>query len=91
MNTTVKAGEQSDPYLMTGYDKKTLTLKTDKDVKVTLWLSVSHYLKEKVAYKEFDLKAGQEFKYLFPEGFSAHWVCLSTDKDCEATAQFLYE
>jgi len=91
MNTTVKVGEQSDPYLMTGYDKKTLTLKADKDVKVTLWLSVSHYLNEKVVYKMFDLKAGKEFKYLFPEGFSAHWVSLSVDKDCKATAQFLYE
>lgn len=91
MNTAVKSGVMSDPYLMTGYDRKTLTLKADRDVKVTLWLSVSHYLKEKVNYKEFTLKAGEELKYVFPEGFSAHWACLSTDKDCLATAQFLYE
>lgn len=91
MNTSVKSGVLSDPYLMTGYDKKTLTLKADRDVTVTLWLSVSHYLKEKVKSKEFVLKAGEEMTYVFPEGFSAHWACLSADKDCRATAQFLYE
>lgn len=91
MNTSVKGGEMSDPYLMTGYDKKTLTLEADRDVKVTLWLSVSHYLKEKVKYCEFLLKAGEGFMYVFPEGFSAHWATLSTDKDCKVTAQFLYE
>ena len=58
---------------MTGYDKKTLTLKADQDVKMTLWLSVSHYLKEQVKYKEFTLKAGEELEYVFPKGFSAHW------------------
>ena len=91
MNTDVKAGAMSEPYLMTGYDKKTLTLKADQDVKMTLWLSVSHYLKEQVKYKEFTLKAGEELEYVFPKGFSAHWASLSADKDCRATAQFLYE
>lgn len=91
MNTAVKSGEMSDPYLMTGYDKKTLTLKADKDVKVTLWLSISHYLKDKVNYKEFNLKAGEELKYIFPEGFSAHWAHFTANKDCRVTAQFLYE
>lgn len=90
-NTSVESGVMSDPYLMTGYDKKTLTLQADRDVKMTLWLSVSHYLNDKVNYKEFTLKAGEELKYVFPEGFSAHWAYLSTDKDCKATAQFLYE
>lgn len=91
MNTDVKSGVMSEPYLMTGYDKKTLTLKADRNVKVTLWLSVSHYLNEKVNYKEFTLEAGKELQYVFPEGFSAHWAYLSVDIDCRATAQFLYE
>ena len=90
-NTSVKSNALSDPYLMTGYDKKTLTLCTDKDAKVTLWISVSHYLEQKLVYKEFDLKAGKELTYTFPEGFSAHWAYLSSNKDCKATAQFLYE
>lgn len=91
MKTSVKAHAKSDPYLMTGYDKKTLTLTADRDVKVTLWLSVSHHLKEKVKYKEFSLKAGQETTYVFHDGFSAHWAQLSADRNCIATAQFTYE
>lgn len=90
-DTEVKEDVKSDLYLMTGYDKKTLTLYSDRDVKITLWLSVSHYLNEEVKYKEFALKAGKELTYVFPKGFSAHWVSLSADKDCKATAQFLYE
>ena len=90
-NTQVHKGEMSDPYLMTGYDKKTLTLKADKDVTVSLWISVSPYLDETVKYKEFSLKADEEQVYVFPEGFSAHWASLSADKDCLANAQFLYE
>lgn len=87
----VKKGIMSDPYLMTGYDKKKLTLWADSDVKITLWLSVSHYLDDKVNYKEFTLKAGETLEYIFPEGFSAHWAYFSADKDCKATAQLLYE
>ncbi len=89
--TSVCKDELSDPYLMTGYDKKTLTLKADKDATVTLWVNVSHYLEQKVAYKEFNLKAGEEVKYIFPEGFSAHWTYLSADRDCVASGQFIYE
>lgn len=90
-NTCVKSGDLSEPYLMTGYDKKKLVLKADKDVKITLMLNVSHYMKELVTYKEFTLKAGKELTYMFPEGFSAHWAYLKSDGDCTATAQFIYE
>lgn len=90
-NTDVKANVLSDPYIMTGYDKKTLSITSDKDVNVTLRLSVSHYLKDTVVYKNFDVKAGKEFIYEFPEGFSAHWAYLSSNKDCKISAQFVYE
>lgn len=90
-NTKVNANQLSDPYLMTGYDKKTLKLIADKDVTVSIWLDIAHYLNENVKYKEIQLKVGKEVTYEFPEAFSAHWVQLSTDKDCNATATFIYE
>lgn len=90
-NTLVKAGAMSDPYLMTGYDKKTLVLESDCDANVTLWLSVAHGLKEPVNYKTFSLKKGEKLVYTFPEGFSAHWAYLSADRDCVASAEFIYE
>lgn len=90
-NTSVTKGVKSEPYLMTGYDKKTLILSADTDVKVTLYLSVTHYLKEELIYRTFALKSGETLKYQFPQGFSAHWATMTTDKDCIITAQFLYE
>src|SRR5690606_5224661 len=38
----VKAGEASLPYLMTGYDKKKVELRSDKDVVVTLEVDFDH-------------------------------------------------
>lgn len=89
--TAVKKDKFSDPFLMTGYDKKTLTLCADRNVQIAMWISVSHYLEEQVLYKEFSLKANEEITYVFPDGFSAHWTCFSANKDCVATAQFVYE
>ncbi len=90
-DTSVKANEPSDRYLMTGYDKKSLTLKADKDAQVTLLVYVNHYLEEPMEYKIFYLKSGEEQHFEFPEGFSAHWVQLKSNVDCTATAQFIYE
>jgi hypothetical protein len=73
-NTAVKAGIPSDQYLMNGYDRKTLTLK-------------SGFHK----YKTFQMKAGTEQTWKFPDGFAAHWIRFSTDKDCSATAWLDYE
>lgn len=90
-DTAVEKDAESDPYLMTGYDDKTLTLKADKDVNITLYLNVAHYLEQKVPYKTFALKAGETMEYHFPKGFSAHWATLVADNDCVATAQFIYK
>ena len=90
-DTPVIANEVSDRYLMTGYDKKSLQLKSNKNVSVTLLLYINHYLEAPVEYKKFDLKAGKEQLFQFPKGFSAHWVQLKSDADCTVTAEFTYE
>lgn len=89
--TSVKAGQLSDPYLMTGYDHKTLTIEADKDTHITLWLSVSHELDRPVKFQTFTVKAKEKTVYTFPKGFSAHWAYLSTDKNCTVSAQFVYK
>lgn len=90
-NTEVKANKLSEPYLMTGYDHKTLTVYTDKDVEVELWLDVAYYVDASVHYKTFKVKAHTLMTYTFPEGFSAHWAMLKTHEDCKITAQFVYQ
>lgn len=89
-NTTVKAGEPSDPYLMTGYDRKTLELTANRDCTITVEVDVDHWTGFH-PYQRFELKAGVEQTYEFPEGFSAHWVRVRSDRDVQATAQLKYE
>lgn len=91
-NSQVKAGVPSDPYLIGFYDKKTLALSHDFTQDVTFTIEADptgngdwmEYLVQKV-------KAGEEWKYEFPEGFQARWVRFSVDTDTQATAWLTYE
>lgn len=89
-NTRTKAGQPSDPYLMNGYDKKTLTIKASSDC--TMHVEVDFDLHSGFhRYKSFELKAGEEQKFIFPSGFAAHWVRFVTSTDTTATAWLDYE
>jgi hypothetical protein len=88
-NTPVKANQPSLPYLMTGYDKKKVTIITDTDVKITLELDVD--LTGWHQFKIIQAIKGETIEYLFPDGYSAHWIRAIADKDCEATITFKYE
>ena len=74
---------------MTGYDKKTLKLTSDKDVIITLEVDVDRNGWH--TYKTIPVKAGQTVEHIFPEGFNAHWIRAVANKDCRATAWFIYE
>lgn len=89
-NSDAKKGEPSDPYLMTAYDKKTLTLSADKDVVIRMEVDIAGN-GTWVNHKRFELKAGQSLEHVFDEAFSAYWVRFTTGADCKATAQLSYE
>lgn len=89
-NSAVEANVMSDKYLMTGYDKKRLTLTADKDCNINLWLTVNHYLDTPMLYECFELRGGETMSYNFPAGFSAHWAQLESDTNCNITAEFEY-
>jgi len=86
---TVKKGEPSDSFLMTGFDKKVLHLKSDRaaefDIEVDFLGDASWEKYERVA-----LPAGGYRYHVFPQGFSAHWVRLTPLADLTATAEFVY-
>ncbi|WP_231602889.1 hypothetical protein [Neorhodopirellula pilleata] len=86
----VQANRPSDRYLMTGYDHKTLTASADRDVEFTIEVDVDHQTGWH-AVETIAVGKGDEVRYVFPPGFSAHWVRLVSDRDCVATAQFTYE
>jgi len=90
--TAVRAGEASDPYLMTGYDRKRVELSHGSQESVTFALEVD--ITGRGLWKTYDEMTvePQEVRvHEFPVGFAAHWVRLSADRDCRATVLFVYE
>ena len=88
---SVKADEPSDPYLMTGFDKKSLHLKNESEATVTFTVEVDFLgCGEFEKYTTLEVAGNSYQPHVFPEGFSAHWVRLVADTDCTATAQLHY-
>jgi hypothetical protein len=89
-NTAVKAGEASDPYLMTGFDQKCVHIssQTTDSANITVEVDFSG-TGEFHAYTTLQMDKGY-VQHSFPAGFSAHWVRLISDVDATLTAQFHY-
>ena len=91
--TAVKAGEPSDPFLMLGFDRKTLHLRRrggEGPVKVTIevdFLGDGSW----APYAVVELPAGGYVPHVFPAGFGAEWARVTAGADCTATAHFTYE
>lgn len=92
LNTPVEANSPSDPYLMAGFDRKTLQLSHDSPSSVAITILVDpagdntwH------PYQTLSVPAGQTLTHEFTVGYSAHWVRLKADHACKATGQFKYE
>jgi hypothetical protein len=91
-NTTVQKGAPSDPYLMTGYDKKTLKLTNHgaKPVRVSVLLDVAGDGRAS-AYRTFEVPAGGEVAHAFESWLNAYWVRFVADEDGVLSAQLTYE
>ncbi len=91
-NTTVKANQPSDAYLMTGYDKKRVALSHTAPTPVKMRVEVDLTGNgDWATYQEFQIAPGQTLDHVFPQAFSAYWVRLVADADTNATATFTYE
>ena len=91
-DTVVKAQEPSDPFLMTGYDRKSVTLVHDANQAVAFTIEVD-FLADGTwhAYAKFSVAPRKPLLYRFPPGYGAHWVRLKAGAPCKATATFTYE
>jgi hypothetical protein len=90
VETPVKAGDPSDPFLMTGFDQKELTLSHDASEEVAFLLEIDFDHTGFVPLKRLTVAPGEKCIHRFPQGFQAHWIRLTTDQDCKATAWFEY-
>jgi hypothetical protein len=85
--TAVRKGQASDPFLMTGFDKKVLHLETDQAVSIEIQVD---FLGQGTWGRYETLYVTGYRYHVFPPGFSAHWVRLVPQKDWVASAEFMY-
>ncbi|UFU06141.1 hypothetical protein [Ruania halotolerans] len=87
----VEADAPSDPYLMTGFDKKSLHIENQGERTANFRLEVDfHGHGRFVEYTTLTVDAGKAVHHAFPYGFGAHWIRLVSDVDTQASAQFFY-
>lgn len=92
MNSPVKANVPSDAYLISHYDKKTLTLshKSSKNVTFTVEMDPTgdgQWMK----YASYTVKPGERLVKQLPAGYIARWIRFIADTDTEATTWLEYK
>jgi len=91
-NSSVKAGEPSDPYLIGFYDKKSLEISHESKDPVAFKIEVEPIGHGPwMLYKEVIVEPGTTFKHEFSENFQARWIRFVADKNCAATAWLEYK
>lgn len=91
-NTPVTPGTVSDPYLMRGYDRRTIKLSHNSAQPVALTVEVDLTGEgDWRVYHKFDVKPGAPMTYEFPAAFAAYWLRVKSDAACNATAELIYE
>ncbi|MBL8892458.1 MAG: hypothetical protein JNL67_20955 [Planctomycetaceae bacterium] len=89
--TSVEANIPSDPYLMTGYDKKLVKLSHSSTHPVTIRLEVDVTgTGVWIPYQSFEVPGGEPMQHEFPAGFSANWIRAVSNQETKATVQFEY-
>lgn len=90
LDSAVRANEPSDPYLMTGYDQKTLSLNSKEAVTVMAEIDITgrgHW----VRYRDFQLSPGKTEVHHFDPAFSAYWIRFTAQSAATVSAQLKYE
>lgn len=86
-DSAVKAGQSSDPYLMTGFDRKSLVLTSARLANITAEVDLNgdgHW----VSYRTFEVNGTETHD--FPAAFQAYWIRFRSDRDAEVSAQLNY-
>ena len=91
-SSNVTAGKPSDPYLMTGYDKKRITLANHGEIETTITVELDAAGDGRfAAYQSFKLAPGAKETFEFPDWINAYWVRTVSSATTNATAQLTYE
>ena len=92
LRSAVKAGVASDPYLMAGYDRKSLRLSHDAPNSLAIRIELDYTGNGHWAeHRTLTVAKGEELRYEFSREVQAYWVRLVASGDCTASGQFVYE
>jgi len=91
LNSPIKGDTPSDPYLMTGFDNKLLTLAqaTPAPLNIEVQIDLTGFGLW-VPYKTFEVPARKPISSKFETGFHAYWFRVIADHDATITAQLTY-
>lgn len=89
-DSRVTPKQPSDPFLMTGYDRKTLTLESSESCRITAEVDISG-MGDWHSYMTFDISKSAAIRYQFPNAFEAYWIRFQSDTEAILTAQLEYE
>jgi hypothetical protein len=90
--TAVQAGAPSDPYLLTGYDRKKISLSHTSTEPVRIRVEVDLTGNGQwVTYRSFEVAAGQTTTHNFPASYQAYWLRTVAESPVTATAQLTYD
>ena len=84
----VTAGQTSDPYLMTGYDKKSLRITSDQPLEVTAEIDLDGTGRW-AEYRTF--KVAGTVDYEFPGAFQAYWIRFRASGPAVLTTRLEYK
>lgn len=92
VDSAVKKGETSDPYLIAFYDKKSLMLSHKGKQSVDFTIEVDPTGNgDWMEYQTCTVKTGEQYTHVFPESFQARWIRFSANAEVEATAWLDYK
>jgi hypothetical protein len=89
MDSAVKANEPSDPFLMTGFDRKQVRISADRETEIKLEIDITG-CGTWAELEDFDVKPGREAVRDL-SSVRAYWVRAVSERACTATVQFKYE
>jgi hypothetical protein len=90
-DTPVTPDAASDPFLMTGFDKKCVHITHQAREAVSFTLEVDFLGNGSwQTYDSLAVAPGSYFHHEFPDAFSAHWIRIRVDRPCTATVYFTY-
>jgi hypothetical protein len=88
--TEVEPGRPSDPFLMTGFDRKCLHVSHEGDEPLRAAIELDFQgTGAWCRYAEIETSDGYAF-HAFPDALGAHWARLVPDRAARMTAQFFY-